>query len=189
MNVTNKLAAFSEVVLKDAEEQRNKILTEMDGVLQSACEKARKEGLELQEITIKNETYKAEQKKNKQLVDAATKNKRNLIALREQKIDELFNTLEKKVREFTNSEEYKNRLLEEIKKSISENSNIVIRLTKNDMKYAEYIKQTIKVEIEESTDDFIGGHKIKFTDKNAIIDNSYRTKLEEEHKKFNLFRI
>ena len=186
MQVMLKLEYFKDVVLSDAEQKRQAILTDMEDKLNIACINAKEQALKRQEEIVKKVRHKAEMERNKCITEAATMAKRELVKLRIQEIEKLFEEVKNNLEDFVKTDEYKEQLLDEIKKYNEQYKNFIVYITKKDMIYIDFIKQHIDVTVEESDEDFIGGFKIKLVNKMAIIDNSYKTMIEEERNNFRL---
>lgn len=189
MKTEEKLKEFSRLAEEEAELKRRKNLREINAKIKEAANK----GIMELEITSKNnidkELNKLTQLRNKRLLEEKNKVKLSLINLRLKYIEDIFNNIEKKLYEFTKTEQYKNYLIENIKK-ISKNIS-EIYLTKEDMIHVNIIKQQIEnsINIIESEENFIGGFKGLLLNKKMIIDKSFKAKLLDEKEKFNGFKI
>ena len=187
MKTEEKLKEFEKLLEIEAERIRKSNLREINAKVKEES------GKEIREAELKskekiNEAFnKLNQERNKKILETKNSYKKELIDLRQEYKNNIFENVEKKLWEFTKTEEYKLYLVEGIKQ-IS-NDDIEIYLSKQDMLHADFIKKETHTDVLSSNEDLIGGFKAIIRNKNMMIDNSFRSKLLEEREKFNAFKI
>lgn len=189
MQTEEKVKEFERRALEEAERKRRKNLKEINFKVKEESQKGLREVELISKEKVDYELYKLTQIKNKEIQHAKNTSKKTLIILRNEYKENIFSNVEKRLYEFTNTNKYKNYLINNIKKILDYTTEIY--LTKKDMKYESIIKEELEVDIliSESNDDFIGGFKAVMVNKNIIIDNSFKAKLLDEKEKFKGFKI
>lgn len=193
MKVVEKIEFFSRIALKEAQDKRTQLLPEIHRQYMEACEKITLEANKKYEKTIAEETYKAEQMKNREILQANKQAKRSLIELRAQLTNDLFDGVLDMITDFIESEEYFDLLTENIKKVAEQYpQGVTVSICKRDMDYENIvlkIKGIDGVSVVEGSNEMLGGFTAQVNGKNIFIDNSYRTKLKEAKSSFNRFKI
>lgn len=188
MKVRDKLEYFSKVAMQEAIEKKNDMAKEMEKEFNEAHAEAVRQTERLSSERIRNEKYKIEQMKNKEVMKAFTETKVMLIELRNNLTDQLFDNVEGRLRQFMQTDAYEGYLLDEIGKRTA-GVKATIALMPRDMVYAEKIKLRTGLPVEEAREDFIGGFKLYIPQKSGVMDYSFQARLREERDTFNLFRI
>lgn len=192
MKIEAKINEFTKVAESEAEKKRALILEELEKEMNASIEIKTKELEDLSSKTIKEEKIKIDQEFNKEVIQKVSTYKKDLMSLRNRYEAELFSDVKSDLDKFIASNEYVNFLVKEIRGSLDGSNNFKLYLTKRDISHKEDITKEFKdvnLEILPSDEDFIGGFKIVIVDKNILMDNSFKTRLQEEKEKFNGFRI
>lgn len=189
MNVKEKLTYFSKIAMREAVEKKNDITKDISREFDLAIDEVRKRAERMSEERIRNEKYKIEQMKNKEVMQAATEAKIMLINLRNRLTDQIFAAVEEKVKQFMLTEEYEHYLVTEIGKQSAGQKDIIVKLMPQDMRFAEKITRQYGIPVEETREDCIGGFMLYIPKKNGMIDYSFKTRLKEERDSFNIFKI
>ncbi len=192
MKIEAKINEFTKVAESEAEKKRALILEELEKEMNASIEIKTKELEDLSSKTIKEEKIKIDQEFNKEVIQKVSTYKKDLMSLRNRYEAELFSDVKSDLDKFIASNEYVNFLVKEIRGSLDGSNNFKLYLTKRDISHKEDIAKEFKdvnLEILPSDEDFIGGFKIVIVDKNILMDNSFKTRLQEEKEKFNGFRI
>ncbi|MDR2904330.1 MAG: hypothetical protein LBU77_07480, partial [Clostridiales bacterium] len=82
MNVKDKLEGFSKIAIREAEAKRVEILNEMNHEFKKACVETTIRAQKKSDSILNEEKFKAEQQKNKEILEATIEAKRSLIDLR-----------------------------------------------------------------------------------------------------------
>ena len=178
-NLTEKLNTFTSLVLKDAEQKREKLLENV--------QKEYSERIDAKE----NELLQGAYENIQQNIQSAQKSsKKKLIMRREEIIDDVMKLSRAKIVEFIESDKYEEWLLSKIEKALFEvgKGSKTIYISSDDIKLKEKIEQipdTSRITVEASGEkDFLGGAKILNTDRKVAVDYSFKEMLSEEKQKF-----
>lgn len=190
MKVAEKIEFFSKIALKEAQDKRAQLLPEIHRQYMEACDKMTLEANKKYEKAIAEETYRAEQTKNREILQSNTEAKHSLIELRTQLTNDLFEGVSEMLTDFIETQEY----FDLLEKNIAEVAKqypqgITISICERDMTFKNSINKINGVEVVEGKDEMLGGFTAQVKGKNIFIDNSYRAKLEEARNSFNGFRI
>ena len=188
MNIEEKLKNLSDATMKQVEEECEQIRKEYEKKKEEIVSKAELEMLSSVYSNIQREKQKASKEKNSHILAVDAENKQKFTVLRNKLIDEIFDSVMEKVREYVKSDEYKTYIANILKDAgyIFENEDIEVICDKNDKKYADFIRMQSSriVSLEISSEDLIGGLIIKGTKTKKIYDNSFKTILLNERKNF-----
>lgn len=189
MNVKEKIEAFGRIVEKEAEEQRIKILKEIEEKIEIGYREKVNEAKAVWDRKTKAETYKVQMQENKELIAYESESKKKLMAKRRDIIESVFSRVKTELFQYRSTPEYISYLAENIKKVVSADPDSIIYLIKEDMKLVPEINAKLNANLSyrESEENFIGGFKAYLNKKNIVIDNSFLTKLNAEKDKFNPF--
>jgi vacuolar-type H+-ATPase subunit E/Vma4 len=187
MKVNEKLAFFSKIATQDAQQQRAKILDEMDKKLNDAIAEYTAEAERQAQKRIRDEGYKIEQKKNKEIVHASMNAKKEAIELRGSLIERLFGNVAQKIRDFTQTEAYKTYLVKELTNITKHYSNVKVYLMERDLPLVSDLQS--EAEFIGEKDDFLGGFRLFVPDKHLMEDHTYLSSLKEAQTEFNGLQI
>ncbi|MDR1559450.1 MAG: hypothetical protein LBS84_07100 [Clostridiales bacterium] len=187
MNVEEKLAFFSKIAVQEAEQERSKILADIDERMSKLVKTVTEDAQRHADIRLRAEASKIEQTKNKEIIAASGDYKKAVVNVRAHLLDELFESAAGKAKEYTRAEEYRERLLEDIKKLAERFGRVKVYLMERDMPIARSLPGNC--ECVGMKDDFIGGFKLLITERNAIEDHTYLTRLKAARADFNELKI
>lgn len=179
-----KLKKFSGTVLKDAEEQRDKIEEEIEHEKKSRISAKEDEFLADAYMTIQRSITQIQKEDNEKLLHAELEARKSLLKKREQIIDTVFELAEEKIREFMKTPEYKEKLAEKIRAALSElgEGGKVVNLTEADK---DVFDTECGARLECVADKgFIGGVKAVNTDRDIAVNYSYYELLIAERNSF-----
>ena len=185
-NLTEKLNTFTSLVLKDAEQKREKLL---ENVQKEYSERIDAKENELLQGAYEN-IQSAQKSANERVLHAELDSKKKLIMRREEIIDDVMKLSRAKIVEFIESDKYEEWLLSKIEKALFEvgKGSKTIYISSDDIKLKEKIEQipdTSRITVEASGEkDFLGGAKILNTDRKVAVDYSFKEMLSEEKQKF-----
>ena len=185
-NLTEKLNTFTSLVLKDAEQKREKLL---ENVQKEYSERIDAKENELLQGAYEN-IQSAQKSANERVLHAELDSKKKLIMRREEIIDDVMKLSRAKIVEFIESDKYEEWLLSKIEKALFEvgKGSKTIYISSDDIKLKEKIEQipdTSRITVEASGEkDFLGGAKVLNTDRKVAVDYSFKEMLSEEKQKF-----
>ena len=207
MNVSHKLEFFSKAAIQEALNQKDEITAEMDAEMERTLEEIRQDTEKQMAARIQSESYKIDQVKNREIIQASTEAKKSLIELRGQLMDDLFGNVANRIDAFVTGPGYLDYLTKAIEKAIrrhqgqgqrqredqsSDQSKCQVLLTPRDMVHAPELARLLSLSLnsfQEAREDFVGGFKLYLAEKNAMEDHSFRSRLTEERSNFVLFKI
>ena len=156
-NLTEKLNTFTSLVLKDAEQKREKLLENVQKEYSERIDAKENELLQGAYENIQQNIQSAQKSANERVLHAELDSKKKLIMRREEIIDDVMKLSRAKIVEFIESDKYEEWLLSKIEKALFEASG---------------------------EKDFLGGAKVLNTDRKVAVDYSFKEMLSEEKQKF-----
>lgn len=190
MNIDEKLKMLYKISVKEAEEKKESTLNEINKEFETQCSNYKKRAEEKSEKKLKNEKFNIEQEVNKKITEVSIDTKKRLIELRKELTKNIFENVLNKLNDYTNTEEYKEYLVNTIENAVNEfGSEIDVYVVENDKKYIDYIFDKTKIKPKISEEDFIGGTKISIKNKNIIVNNTLKLKFDDEKNSFNELKI
>ena len=189
-NLTEKLNTFTSLVLKDAEQKREKLLENVQKEYSERIDAKENELLQGAYENIQQNIQSAHKSANERVLHAELDSKKKLIMRREEIIDDVMKLSRAKIVEFIESDKYEEWLLSKIEKALFEvgKGSKTIYISSDDIKLKEKIEQipdTSRITVEASGEkDFLGGAKILNTDRKVAVDYSFKEMLSEEKQKF-----
>lgn len=191
-DLEEKLVHFNTVILNDAASERDKILTDTKNEIERMIEFKKKEFIRKADEILKKETAQAEKEKNIVISKAVIESKQLIIDAREEIINSLFSEVRKMLEDFVHKDEYRDFLLDEIRKSVSAagKGQLIVYLGENDMKRfsreLENLKKDFPGEIhfEATAEDIIGGCRVLNVSDEFIVDNTLQKKLDVKREEF-----
>ena len=189
-NLTEKLNTFTSLVLKDAEQKREKLLENVQKEYSERIDAKENELLQGAYENIQQNIKSAQKSANERVLHAELDSKKKLIMRREEIIDDVMKLSRAKIVEFIESDKYEEWLLSKIEKALFEvgKGSKTIYISSDDIKLKEKIEQipdTSRITVEASGEkDFLGGTKVLNTDRKVAVDYSFKEMLSEEKQKF-----
>lgn len=189
-NLTEKLNTFTSLVLKDAEQKREKLLENVQKEYSERIDAKENELLQGSYENIQQNIQSAQKSANERVLHAELDSKKKLIMRREEIIDDVMKLSRAKIVEFIESDKYEEWLLSKIEKALFEvgKGSKTIYISSDDIKLKEKIEQipdTSRITVEASGEkDFLGGAKVLNTDRKVAVDYSFKEMLSEEKQKF-----
>lgn len=189
-NLTEKLNTFTSLVLKDAEQKRDKLLENVQKEYSERLDAKENKLLQGAYENIQQNIQSARKGANERVLHAELDSKKRVILRREQIIDEVMKEARKRLVEFAESDKYEAWLLDKIEKALFEvgKGSKTIYISSDDLKLKEKIEQIpdmARLTVEASPEhDFIGGAKIFNTDRKVAVDYSFKEMLSEQKQVF-----
>ena len=189
-NLTEKLNTFTSLVLKDAEQKRDKLLENVQKEYSERLDAKENELLQGAYENIQQNIQSARKGANERVLHAELDSKKRVILRREEIIDEVMKEARKRLVEFAESDKYEAWLLDKIEKALFEvgKGSKTIYISSDDLKLKEKIEQIpdmARLTVEASPErDFIGGAKVFNTDRKVAVDYSFKEMLSEQKQAF-----
>lgn len=176
-----KLDKFKSAVLKDAQEQREKILEEINNFRNTEMEKAEEDILHETYIMIQNEITAIKNQQSRKISLAELDGRRKLLKLREEITDKVFKETAARILDFSKTAEYITLICESTKTSCNllPKGDIIIQVKKSDLAHAEKLiaASSRTATVEENADIVLGGVIIINRDKGLVINETLDLKL------------
>ena len=185
-NLTEKLNTFTSLVLKDAEQKREKLLENVQKEYSERIDAKENELLQGAYENIQQNIQSAQKSANERVLHAELDSKKKLIMRREEIIDDVMKLSRAKIVEFIESDKYEEWLLSKIEKALFEvgKGSKTIYISSDDIKLKEKIEQIPDTSRITGEKDFLGGAKVLNTDRKVAVDYSFKEMLSEEKQKF-----
>lgn len=179
-----KLDKFSSAVLKDAEEQRAKILAEIEEYRKSELEKAEEEILHDAYVMIQNEIASIKNRHSRKISLAELEGRRNQLILRDQLTSKVFDEAASLVVKFTKSDEYKQYMINLVKKCCAQipKGSIIIKVKGDDLALSADLAAAsgCDAKVEASVAIRLGGVLVSNPEKGIVVDETLDLKLNSQ---------
>ncbi len=183
MNVAKKLEFFSRMVIKEARDKRDEILTELNSTLRKNAEETKHRVNQEAAVKIFREQSVAEDMYNRRVSEASSAAKSEVIALRKQLTDRLFSQVERKLAEYITTEEYLRSLKEALVRLEKNYGAAKVYLTGRDVSRCKNFSQSLT--LLESEEDFIGGFIAYVNNDTVLLDNSFLRRVNDRRQEAN----
>ena len=183
MEVEKKLDGFMQIAIDEAMEQKKQVMANIEEQYKNACKKYRKKAEDAAKKKLREDYVDSQREKNKGVIAAASEGKRAFMVMRAKMLDDIFEAVMQRLKDYIETPEYKKRLLEDIK----EYGRGVVYLMPDDMRYISG-KVSADITLEASTEDFIGGFKMRYNN-NMVMDNTFKTRFNDEKRNVNILKI
>lgn len=188
MTIDEKLNNFYHCAIDDATAQSIKILESYEQTLKEMCEEKKKSLIKQAEQKIRIESDNLVREKNRKLSSESLNIKRTLSEKSKEKVEILFNDVEKRLNTYMQTPEYQTFLINKINEAIAfaKDNKLTIYINQTDAHLKEDLEAATHVELMISNINFFGGIRSVIPDRNILIDNSFMSKLREEKMNFKL---
>lgn len=172
--------------MEDARAKGNSIIREHEAALEEIFTEHKESALRQAELTLKSENAKARQALNKEMAKAQIELKREQGKCQTDLKNRLFKRVLVLVKEFMQTDKYKQLLVSYIKNSLdfADGDTMVIYINPTDIHLKAYLETETGTELTISREDFIGGTRAVMNEKRILIDHSFQSALSEEYDKF-----
>ncbi len=180
-----KLKGFIDAVNADVNQQIEDLLSSVKDKRKTILETAEDEALNAAYIKIKN-AVEDDASKSKIIISKAEQEARiKVLTHRETLVKQIFSDVEKRISEFTKTDEYKSYLVTLLKDE-SINSETTIYMKPEDMKYSEMLKSDLRIDCLFSEDAGIkyGGLSVYDKSSSVLINKTIDNMLDEQKKNF-----
>ncbi|MCL2351730.1 MAG: hypothetical protein FWC55_04270 [Firmicutes bacterium] len=191
MKVADKLAYFRETLNREADEERKRLDAEADEALLAAAEAASKEAERRAEKKVRSEVYKVSVEKNRRIAAATAAAKKAAVETRSHLINGIFANAARTAEEFTKTDLYSAWLNRNVPGRAKQYPGATVILMERDRAAAAGISAAAPESLvfEFTDDDFIGGFRIFLPERSAVLDCTFRSRLNDEKKTFDKLRI
>lgn len=187
MTTEEKLQHFLETCMEDARARSNKMLDEYKAALKTTFEEHQADARRRADMRLELESDKIERDINKRLSIEQINLRRQLGQLQDELKDKLFNELKDKLELFMGTGEYQTLLEHQIEKAIAfaGSDELIIWIDPADEdKMIHLAIQYSTAQLKVSEYSFGGGTRAVIPSRHILIDNSFRSKLNEAKEAF-----
>ena len=183
LNESN-LKNFENLVVSEAEKERNEVLDGLKARLEEKVSEYKKQADAKLNERLNHEIGKIESKANEKVAEKSLEGKKQYLELRESRINSVFEKVTDDLRDFVNTDDYVSNMKSKIEGVISENSgDYTIVIGANDDKLADFVKNA-GYNFEVLGKSFIGGCKIVNNKVKTLVDLTYASLVEDESEAF-----
>ena len=180
-----KLEKFSSAVLKDAEEQRTRTLSEIDSYRRTELEKAEEEILHDAYVMIQNQIAAIKNRQSREISLTELEGRRKLLKLRESLTKQVFDDAAAKIIDYTKTEAYRALLCSIVKKSCLSipEGPVVLEVKKEDLRLAADLQAACggrQATVEANDNITLGGVILYNREKGIIVDETLDLKLSAQ---------
>lgn len=187
INLEYKLNIFNQIVFKEQEMKSKKELEALKLANDKLFEEKRIELEKSSKEIVMRRIQLGNSQKNEMISKATGENRERLLSIREELLEDLLLSLKEKARQFAQTANYDDYLLNNIKKSIKNNykKELILKILPNDIekhkKTIEKIGKELDVDIvvEQVKEPIIGGFIISDQGKTYNLDSTFKTIIEE----------
>ncbi len=186
MTLEEKLERFRESALKNAEEESEKILAEYTQTIDLEFDEHKKHKDEVTRDEIKAEMSSILRDLNRELLSKELAFKKEISKKEKAIKNELFDRVKNVLLANKESKEYVDYLCKKIEEAnkFAEGDDIVLYIDPSDQKYLAEIVERTKSTPLLSGIEFLGGIRAVIHSKNILIDDSYKTLIDETKSEF-----
>ena len=190
MTIDEKLQHFQALCFKDTRERSEKMLSDYTESLRKTLEEHKVDVKRQADMQIKAELEKIERDINKKLSIEQINIKREHSKKQEEFKSMLFSELRDKLARFMDTPDYQTLLEAQVKKALefAGDAPITIYFDQSDADKLNRIALHTSADIKLSELSFLGGIQAEIPSRNILIDNSFKSKLEEAEANFQ-FRL
>lgn len=176
-----KLDIFNKIIYTNKKQDYEKRLLDVKNSNQNELKNYEQKLIDEYNINLKKRTRKAEQKSIEKLRTAEQESRRELLVLKENVLQKLFDNVTKKILDFVKTDTYKEKLIKNIKENLSElDYKVVLLVLQNDYDYVTKNLSCEKVEeIKSITNNYLGGFMIQDVEKTVNFDYTYLSKMKD----------
>lgn len=176
-----KLDIFNKIIYANKKKDYEKKLLEVKNSNQNELKDYEQKLIDEYNLNLKKRTRKAEQKSIEKLRTAEQESRRELLVLKENVLQKLFDNVTKKILDFVKTDTYKEKLIKNIKENLSElDYKVVLLVLQNDYDYVTKNLSCEKVEeIKSIPNNYLGGFMIQDVEKTVNFDYTYLSKMKD----------
>ena len=187
-NIEEKLNKLSALVMKNANEERERLIEENEDKYKSRISEKENEYLKEAYETIQRSKNESERIAGEKLLRVEMDSKKQVLLKREEIINDVMDTVKERLTEFTRSADYESWLVKKAQTAVKEagDGGKVIYVAENDMQYADELRTgNSKITVEAASENgFLGGVRVYNADKRISVDYSFKELLSDEKQAF-----
>jgi len=176
-----KLDIFNKIIYANKKKDYEKKLLEVKNSNQNELKDYEQKLIDEYNLNLKKRTRKAEQKSIEKLRTAEQESRRELLVLKENVLQKLFDNVTKKILDFVKTDEYKEKLIKNIEENLTDlDYKVVLLVLQNDYDYVTENFSSEKVEeIKSIPNNYLGGFMIQDVEETVNFDYTYLSKMQD----------
>ena len=186
MNLEEKLAFLQTSSMEAARKEGNAIIDNYTTALEQVFEDHKVEAIRQSETRVKAESQNAKHQINQTLAKSQLEIKRKEGRLQQHYKDQIFEEVRSLIDAYMQSDDYEDFLISHVKKAMAfaGEEEYTIYLNSSDDNRLSDIRDATRAPIKISREEFIGGIRTVIKGRNILIDNSFKTLIDNEYAKF-----
>lgn len=186
MTNEEKLLNFQTVTMQAARQKSAIIIKEYEDSLNKTFDEHRAEKEKQAELQIKTERTNLARQKNKELSLKQIQLRQEITQKQDELKNKIFDEAKELVKEFMHTPDYSTLLTNQIKKDLefAHGENITIYIDPVDEYHKAELESVTGTLLTMSDESFIGGTRAVISNRHILIDDSFKTKLEEAYTEF-----
>ncbi len=188
MTLQEKLDLFYQSAIEDASEQKSQLLREYQESLDNTYKKFKRDARVKAEAVVQSEEEHLKREKNEVLSHTMKSVKKELAEATAKYCDEVFQSVDEKLVEYMQTEEYEDFLVEKIKEAVqfARKEEMTIYINASDEDKKKRLEKKSGAVLTVSSIDFMGGVRAVVHAKNVLIDHSFTSGIEEQREGFSI---
>ena len=187
-NIEEKLSRLSAMVMKNANEERERLMEETEDKYKSIISEKETDYLKEAYETIQKNKNESERVSGEELLHAEMDSKKQVLIKREEIINNVIDAVKTRLVDFTHSDGYEEWLVKKTAAAVKEagEGGKVIYVTDDDMRYADKLKAVEgEITVESASESgFMGGVRVYNADRHISVDYSFKELLLDEKQSF-----
>ncbi len=186
MTLKEKLSNFKECAINDANMQSHTLIKDSEENIKNSLNDYDKKAKEEYEDRLRIESSIIVNKNNQDITREALNIRQQVEKRRLELVNELFNELENKLKDYKQTEEYRELLIKQIDKvkEFAKESEFIVYIDKSDKDLLDQLKKCANINIEISETIIKGGIRAVIKDKNIMLNYTFADKLSDERANF-----
>ena len=189
-NIEEKLNTLSAMVMKNANEERERIMEETEDKYNTLISEKENDYLKEAYEIIQRSRSESERSAGEEILHAQMDSKKQVLLKREEIINNVMDEVKQRLGDFTRSGAYEKWLVKRTETAVKEagNGSKVIYVTGDDMRYAKKLKAAggkSEITVEAAPErGFLGGVRVYNADRRISVDYSFKEMLSDEKQSF-----
>lgn len=187
MELNEKMKIFNDAVMEAATRQGEEIIEDSAIRFDQQARQYRAQHIHQQKEMLKREMQRQERENNRLIAQEARNTRKGIFEEQEKLKKQIFMEVENHLYQFMRGDGYEAYLLEQVQKIVTEygqNAQVYIYLNRTDAGYQKILMEKRDVEVRIAANDLLGGIIAEIPEKNIRIDESFRSRKEQEWETF-----
>lgn len=186
MTNEEKLLNFQTITMQSARQKSLSIIKEFEDSLNKSFQEHISEKNQQAELQLKTESANLSRQKNKELSLKQIQLRKKLTQKQNELKAKIFDEVKELLKQFMDTPDYEALLIRQIQKDMefAHGQNIVIYIDPTDQAKKTGLESTTGASLTISEYSFMGGTRAVISEQSILIDDSFKTKLEEAYAEF-----